>query len=245
MEERMIGTPQSGRHTWTTLRVASLVVGVAGLLTTAACGDSTDLNLVPVAIPSNIVTTFHDSTFNFGALATFAMPDTVVHFAPVVGSPSPISRDFDATILGRVRQDFVSRGYQDISVQINPGAQTPDFIVLVGATESDNYNAFIGYPWFTIWGFSPVWAWYQPGFNNSWTIVFPWGQVVGTTAYPRGTLVVTLIPTATVNPLAASIGAKWAGVATGLAAGTQTNASITAAIDEMFRQSPYLQAVTP
>lgn len=237
----MIGTPQSGRHTWTTLRVASLVVGVAGLLTTAACGDDGDTNLIVTPIPANIVTTFHDSTFNFGALGTFAMPDTVVHFAPVVGSPSPISRDFDATILARVRQDFTARGYSDIT---NSGVQA-SFVVLVGATESDNFNAFIGYPWFTIWGFSPVWQWYQPGFNNSWTIVFPWYPVVGVTAYQRGTLVVTLIPTATVNPLAASITAKWAGVATGLAAGTQTNASITAAIDEMFRQSPYLQASNP
>ncbi len=238
----MIGTPQSGRRTWSTLRVASLVVGVAGLLTTAACGDDGDTNFIVTPIPSNIVTTFHDSTFNFGALNTFEMPDTVIHFAPVVGSPSPISRDFDATILARVKQDLTARGYS----QITPSTtDTPSFIVLVGATESDNYNAFIGYPWFTVWGFSPVWQWYQPGFNDSWTIVFPWYPVVGVTAYQRGTLVVTLIPTVTVNPLAASIGAKWAGVATGLAAGTQTNASITAAIDEMFRQSPYLQASNP
>jgi len=52
--------------------------------------------------------------------------------------------------------------------------------------------------------------------------------------------VITIIPTVTVNPLAQSIGAVWAGVASGLANGTQTNASVTAAIDEMFRQSPYL-----
>ena len=147
------------------------------------------------------------------------------------------------TILSRVRQDFLARGYTQV---IPSTSVTPDFIVLVGATESDNYNAFIGYPWFTIWGFSPVWQWYQPGFTDSWTIVFPWYPVVGVTAYQRGTLVVTLIPAAlTINPLAQSITAKWAGVATGLADGTQTNASITAAIDEMFRQSPYLTASNP
>jgi len=75
--------------------------------------------------------------------------------------------------------------------------------------------------------------------------VYPWFPVVGATAYERGTLVITLIPTLTVNPLAQSINATWAGVATGLANGTQTNASITAAIDEMFRQSPYLTATNP
>lgn len=233
----MIGTPKSGRHTWTTLRVATLVVGVAGSLTTAACGADDDANLIVLPVPANIVTTFKDSAFNFTTLRTFAMPDTVIHFAPVVGAPVPISRDFDRTILDRTRQDFLARGY----TQVTPSASVvPDFVVLAGATESANYNAFIGYPWFTIWGFSPVWQWYQPGFSDSWTIVFPWYPVVGNTAYERGTLVITIIPTVTVNPLAQSIGAVWAGVASGLANGTQTNASVTAAIDEMFRQSPYL-----
>ena len=237
----MIGTPQSKRHTWTALRAASLVVGVAGLLTTAACGDDGDLNLVPVVIPNNIVTTFKDSTFNFTVLHTFAMPDTVVHFAPVVGAPVPISREFDATILARTRQDFLARGYTEVTPS---SSVIPDFVVLVGTTESDNFNAFITSNWFTIWGFSPVWI-FNPNFNNSWTLVYPWFPVVGTTSYERGTLVITLIPTLTVNPLGQSIQAAWAGVATGLANGTQTNASVTAAIDEMFRQSPYLTASNP
>jgi len=237
----MIGTPQTGRHTWTTLRVASLVVGVAGLLTTAACGDDGDTNLIVTPIPVNIVTTFKDSTFNFNVLRTFAMPDTVVHFAPVVGSPTPISRQLDATILSRVRQYFLSLGYTEVIPSLSV---TPDFIVLVGATESDNFNAFVSYNFFTIWGFSPVWA-FQPAFNDSWIYVYPWFPVVGVTSFQRGTLVVSLTPTLTVNPLAQSITAAWAGVATGLADGTQTNASITAAIDEMFRQSPYLTAPNP
>jgi hypothetical protein len=241
MEERMIGTPQTGRHTWTTLRVASLVVGVAGLLTAAACGDDGDLNLVVQPVPVNIVTTFKDSTFNFNVLRTFAMPDTVVHFAPVVGSPTTISRDFDRTILDRTRQDFLARGYTQVIPSLSV---VPDFIVLVGATESDNFNAFVSNNFFTIWGFSPVWA-FQPAFNDSWIYIYPWFPVVGVTNYQRGTLVVSLTPTLTVNPLAQSITAAWAGVATGLADGTQTNASITAAIDEMFRQSPYLTAPNP
>src|SRR3954451_7134486 len=155
MEERMIGTTHTERQTWTAFRAAGLVVGVAGLLTAAACGDDGDLNLIVTPIPGNIVTTLKDSTFNFNVLRTFAMPDTIVHFAPVVGSPSPISRDFDRTILDRVRQDFLARGYTDLSLQINAnGTVTPDFTVLVGVTESTNYNAFVGYPWFSIWGFS-------------------------------------------------------------------------------------------
>jgi hypothetical protein len=242
MEERMIGTPQSGRRTWTALRVASLVVGVAGLLTTAACGDDGDLNLVPVSplLPGNLVTTFKDSTFNFNVLHTFAMPDTVLHLAPLTGNPDLLTRDFDRTILDRTRQDFLARGY----TQVTPSASViPDFVVLVGATATDNFDAFANSNFFAIWGFSPVWV-FQPAFNNSWILVSPWNVVVGPTSFARGTLIITLIPTLSVNPLAQSIRAAWAGVGTG-ALGLQNNATITAAIDEMFRQSPYLTATTP
>jgi len=240
MEERMIGTPQSGRRTWSTLRVASLVVGVAGLLTTGACGDDGDLNLVPVVVPTNIVTTFKDSSFNFTTLRTFAMPDTVVHFAPIVGAPDPLTRNLDRTILDRTRQDFLARGY----VEVTPSASvTPDFVVLCGVTASDNFNAFNTFNWFTIWGFSPIWV-FNPNFNDSWIYIYPWFPVTGNVAYPRGTLVISLTPTVSVNPLAQSIQAAWAGVANGLL-GIQNNVTVTAAIDEMFRQSPYLTAPTP
>jgi hypothetical protein len=96
-----------------------------------------------------------------------------------------------------------------------------------------------------IWGFWPGWGWYAPGFDNGWNIVYPWFPVVGVTAYERGTLVLDLIPTATVNPLGRSIRSAWAGVATGILNGTHTAATIDAAIDRMFILSPYLTAPQP
>jgi len=139
-----------------------------------------------------------------------------------------------------VRQDFLARGYTEVT----PSASViPDFVVLVGAAATDNFDAFVTSNWLTIWGFSPVWI-FNPAFNNSWVLISPWRAAVGAVTFPRGTLIVTLIPTLTVNPLAQSINAAWAGVANGVIA-AQTNASITAAIDEMFRQSPYLTASTP
>jgi hypothetical protein len=242
MEERMIGTPQFERRTWTALRAAGLVVGVAGLLATAACGDDGDINLVAITpVPvGNFVTTFKDSTFNFTTLHTFAMPDTVVHLQPLTGTPDVVSRDFDRTILDRTRQDFLARGY----TQVTPTTSLiPDFVVLVGAAATDNFDAFANSNFFAIWGSSPVWV-FQPAFNNSWILVSPWNVVVGPTSFARGTLIITLIPTLSVNPLAQSIRAAWAGVGTG-ALGLQNNATITAAIDEMFRQSPYLTATNP
>ncbi len=64
----------------------------------------------------------------------------------------------------------------------------------------------------------------------------------GVSAYARGTLVTTIIPTLTVNPLAKNITAAWAGVATALLNDGVTAAGVTAAVNQMFVQSPYLTA---
>jgi hypothetical protein len=96
-----------------------------------------------------------------------------------------------------------------------------------------------------VWGFYPGWGWYAPGFNSGWTIIYPWFPVVGVTSYERGTLVVDLIPTVSVNPQASSIRSAWAGVATGILDGTQTATTVEAAIDRMFELSPYLRAPQP
>lgn len=54
---------RAARTLLTTMLAATLV----------ACGDDQGTNLVPIVI-SNVLT-FHDSTFDFSALTTFAMPD--------------------------------------------------------------------------------------------------------------------------------------------------------------------------
>ena len=217
------------------VRSGRVLIGLVALLSVAACGDKAE----EIVIPSStvVVTTFRDSTTNFGALTTFAMPDTVIHFQPQTGTAIPVTRQFDATILSQVRADFLARGYTEAA----PGTQA-SFVVLVGATEAANYSAWIGYPWFSVWGYWPGWAFYTPGFDNSWTIVYPWYPAVGVTAYERGTIIVDLIPTAQVNPLNRSIQSAWAGVATGILTTTPTNAAVAAAIDEMFALSPYLVA---
>jgi hypothetical protein len=228
----MIATPQ----TWRRARGYLPLLALAAAAGFVACDDNNDI-VVPV--PTVTVATFRDTTFNFQSLVTFSMPDTVVHFAPLTGTPIEVSRAFDRTILDRVKADFLARGYIE---DTDPRNVAPDFVVLVGATATTNYNAFIGYSWYGTWGFYPGWGWYAPGFDTSWGIVYPWYPYVGVTAYDRGTLVVDLIPTTTVNPLGKTVTSAWAGVATALLNGTITTDGINNAIDEMFRQSPYLTA---
>ena len=230
--------------TWTTktrgrarafLPIIAVLVASVGF---AACDDDDDIVAV---VPVNpIVTTFNDASFNFSTLKTFAMPDTVVHFAPLTGTPLAVTRQFDQVALNQVRADLIARGY----VQVTAGSGvTPSFVVLVGATATTNYNAFVGYPWYGTWGFYSGWAFYAPGFDNSWGIVYPWYTTTGVVAYDRGTLIVDMIPTGpTINPLAKTVRSVWAGVATSLLAGNITAADVTAAINQMFALSPYLVA---
>jgi len=230
----MIGTREARRRAGTLL-AAVAVLGVVGM---AACGDDDD-----IVAPIGAVRVFADSSFNFATLHTFAMPDTVAHFAPLTGVPLDVTRQFDQTILTQVRADFIARGYVQ---ETNPAQNRPDFVVLVGASATENFNAWVSYSWYPYYGYYSGWGWYAPGFNSGWSISYPWYATVGVVAYQRGTVVVTIVPTSDVqvNPLTRDIKAVWAGVATGLL-NPDVNPSLTqdviqAAINQMFVLSPYL-----
>jgi hypothetical protein len=235
----MIGTKEARRRGGTLL-TAIAVLGVVTAMT--ACGDNDDDLVNPVGA----VRVFADSGFNFATLHTFVMPDTVAHFAPLTGVPLDVTREFDQTILQQVRADFLARGYIQ---ETNPVQNRPDFVVLVGASASQNYNAWVSYSWFPYYGYFSGWGWYTPGFDSGWSLGYPWYATVGVTAYDRGTIVVTIVPTNTVqiNPLTKNINAAWAGVATGLLNQNSdsddhplTQDVIQAAINQMFVLSPYL-----
>ncbi len=220
---------------WRRVRAHLPLVALIGLVTVGACGDDNN-NVVPLGA----VTTFKDSTFDFTTLHTFSMPDTVAHLTAVSGTPIAPTGQFDATILNRVRSDFIARGYTEVA---DPATVTPDFVVLVGATATENFNAFVSFPWFNFWGFFTGFGSFTPDFSPTWGIVFPWFPSVGVTSFNRGTLIVDLIPTSEIDVADETIRAAWSGVATSLIGSTNvTTAIINAAIDAMFNLSPYLTA---
>ena len=227
----MIGTTSSSSRT----RAVCAAIGVMGLLGGLVACDGDD----DFTGPTVGVTTVRDETFDFTRMRTFAMPDTVVHFAPLTGTALEVTRQFDRVALDEVRQNLLLRGYTQVA---DPSTTRPDFVVLVGSTATTNYDAWVAYPWYGYWGFYSGWGWYTPGFTTSWSLVYPWYPVVGVTAYDRGTMLVTMVPTLSVNPLNTTINASWAGVASALLNGTVTNEVVAAAVDRMFELSPYLTA---
>src|SRR5215203_2524429 len=124
-------------------RVCTLLPAI-GLLSgmTLACDDDDD-DIVNV-VPNPVVRTVRDPAFNFASLRTFAMPDTVAHLVALTGTPLPVSREFDRTVLDQVRANLLARGYTQVD---NPQTETPDFLVLVGATAATNYNLFVTDVW--------------------------------------------------------------------------------------------------
>jgi hypothetical protein len=86
-----------------------------------------------------------------------------------------------------------------------------------------------------------VFAWYAPGFTAAWGLTYPWYSLQGVTAYDRGSLIVTIVPTSSIDPVNRTVKAAWAGAATSVLIDPNvTSATISAAIDQMFALSPYL-----
>jgi hypothetical protein len=226
---------------FTVLRRMCTLLPTLGLLSgmTVACDDDDDIINV---VPTPVVRTVRDPGFNFANLRTFAMPDTVAHLVPVTGTPLVVSREFDRAVLDQVKANLLARGYTQVTA---PQTVAPDFVVLVGATAATNYDVFATYSWYPYYGYYSGWGWYAPGFTSDWTVIYPFYPTVGVTAFDRGTFLVTLVPTVTVNPLVKSLNAEWAGTATSLLDGGITTNMVTAAIDQMFVQSPYLTAPAP
>ena len=94
------------------------------------------------------------------------------------------------------------------------------------------------------WGFFP--GFFFENFDDDWGLFFPWASSVGVETFERGTLLVQMISTEDTDPDAQTIRTVWAGAAIGILNPNRNfslgAARIDAAIDEMFFQSPYIQA---
>lgn len=235
----MTQVPVIGRLGAAARRAMTMAITTGALAVAGSCTNENGLTNLISPTTNGIVTTFHDTTFGFTALRTFAMPDTIVALFPTAASPNAVSRMFDQVILNQVRQDLLSRGFTAVT---SPVATRPDFVVLVGMTATSKYDAWVGYHWFKFWGFSPVWNFFTPRFTDAWGIVYPWFGLIGATSYDQGTLIIDVIPTASVDRQRQTIQSAWAGVAAGILDGPVNSARLTTVIDQMFALSPFFTA---
>jgi hypothetical protein len=181
----------------------------------------------------DVVATQFDSTANFHSIGTFGLPDSVVHFIQA-GQADTISRQYDAAILQRVRQDLTQLGYVE---DTDPIASPPDVVAQVAAIATGSFK-YLSYDWWSYWS----WYWnpWDPTYGPDWGFIYP--PHVVTYAYPAGTVLVAMLDRRSQNPTARQIPVIWSAALVGRLSGSEADlgSRIAAAIDRAFAQSPYL-----
>lgn len=165
-------------------------------------------------VNTDVVVTLYDSTANFQATTYYLRP-TVVHLVPP-GETDNISRVLDPVVLATIQTNMDNAGYT-----ASTDSLTADIKVMAAATTTDYSGWYYNY-WCYGWYYycPPYWGYYE---------------------YTLGSVLVSL-KDRRVTSTASGTNAMWLGIGNGLL-DTGANATrVTDAIDQMFRQSPYISA---
>lgn len=183
----------------------------------------------------DVVATAHDDTVNFGAIQTYAMPDSVVEIVPPdsVADALPFNHAFDQQILDGIAAKMAALGYTRLPSY--DALNTPDVILTVRGVVLRNTDVYVSYPWYPYWGW---WGWpccYGPG----WGVGYP---IVTATQYDVVTVAVDMWDVRRSDQVAQRVPAIWVAALRGLQEGSpaDTPARIDEAINRAFAQSPYL-----
>ena len=192
--------------------LAGVIAGL-GLVAGLSCTPGSEIT----ASESDVVATTHDKAFDFGAVTTYALSDSIVHITD--GASDLLSRNYDAQILSLVTDNLDALGWAAV---VDPS--TADVVVLISATATANFSYYYSY-----------WGWYYPGYCPGCY----WGYPTATYSYTTGTLLIQMFhPEDTDTKVAGLWIAALNGVLDDSAANKQTR--LTRGINQAFDQSPYL-----
>lgn len=166
----------------------------------------------------------------FGAVTSYAMPDTIIHVYPDTSERNPpeLSRAYDEFILDLVNSHLQARGYQ--RVPLNVGS-APDVLVFVTASARTMSGA-VWYPGY--W-----WGGYWPPYGPCYYCYYP--PVMTVYQWDQGSLQITMVdPSA---PSDSTIAALWMGGVTGVLSSSSsgTRGRLETGINRVFDLSPYLR----
>ncbi len=175
---------------------------------------------------TDVALTRYDDQYNFGSVRTYAMPNEVF----LREGSDDVDISLEDHVLAEVARNMAQAGYVR---EHNPAQNGADAVVVVSVSRTT--TTWVS--WTPGWGGWPGWGWWG-GYYPGWGMWYPW-PVVG--SFSTGTLFVEFIDGDDLDPDIEQIPVRWAGVMTGLL-GSQGVAAdrITRAIDQCFRQSPYL-----
>jgi hypothetical protein len=195
-----------------------------------SCYPESDLGSVE---DYDVVITLFDPEVDFGAIQTYAMPDSVVHVGDDEGIIDNITRQYDALILGEVAHNMEALGYARIA---DPEQNPPDVFLAVAVSSSRWVDVYQYYPWYDYWGWYPGWGYY-PGYYPYYG--YPVTEV---TTYTSGSLVINMLDFENLDEAEERIPLLWAAAVNGLLEDTSEGirGRIVANTQQCFRQSPYL-----
>ena len=187
------------------LRRLSSTIGDAALIIAAAlvlcsCGLDSGFNSVA---DFDVIVTLYDDEADFGAIQTYAMPDSVAYLGDDENR-SGESRDegiYDQLILDELAANLEAIGYVREEDPENNGA---DVVVLAGVTSTE-WEVWVSNPWYDwgYWGYYSDYYYYYPpcsGCGNSYT-------------FTTGSLLVTMEDRNAANEEDQTIPVLWAAVA--------------------------------
>jgi hypothetical protein len=215
---------------WARAQLLGAFGGLALLLAACYPGEVTNV------AQTDLVVTVHDSATNFGAIRTYARPDTVIQLLKDSAGSVDLTDEFDSLIIALTDSNLVARGY---TLEADPATNGADVIVFLAKIGLEN-DYYIYYPgwcsggwgWWGGWGgWGGCWGWYYPGW-------------VGTGTYETGTVIIAMMDPNNTEMVEGEERATmvWTGALSGILAATSGEARIRSGGNQAFTQSPYLGA---
>jgi hypothetical protein len=210
----------------------SLVIAAAALLGGVAACYPGEIDSVGEL---DLVLTFFDSTANFEAIGTYAMPDTIIRFDGLDGMEDEGNPEVDPQILAAVAAELDALGYTRID-ETSP--TPPDVVVLLMVNRSDTAYWYGG-GWWNYWGWYGGWNPWYPGWGGGYYPGYPWAPVYAGTQ-SQGSLLMTMIDGNAAT--GEEIPVIWSSIVNGMLEGSDASilTRFRSLIRQAFDQSPYL-----
>jgi hypothetical protein len=188
----------------------------------------------------DVVVTNYDPQFNFSAVKTYVLLDTIVHIQDRsnAGSNVLLRRDLDPFIIAQVQLNLNQLVYKPLTDFA--GAQKPDVVVQLSALSTTNVGAYSRYTdWWDYWGWYPGWSRFSPYMGGGW---YPYPiRTTSYYTYETGTLRVDMADPNSPDPANKRVPIVWTaafqGILTGNSASLQSR--LGPGINKAFQQSPY------
>lgn len=181
---------------------------------------------------------------DFSAYHTFYLEDTVVYIVGENDDPADLDRTHDEQIISEARQHFLDLGWTEIT-DTSDIETDADVAILLSALAVDVYYYYTY--WWDYWDWW-YWDWWYPGYPG-----YPWYPVYPGIGYPSygysvGTIMIDIADIKNIETTAndgdrPKVNIIWSGAINGILAGSDASVSsrITAQMDQVFNQSPYLK----